>query len=58
MLEIHSQQLFTIGIVSGVPQPVVVGNRLRNVPTEGVYAWDPGAHLGIYRPDTFWFDGG
>ena len=58
MLEIHSQQLFTIGIVSGVPQPVVVGNHLRNVPTEGVYAWDPGAHLGIYKPDTFWFDGG
>jgi peptide/nickel transport system substrate-binding protein len=58
MLEIHSQQLFTIGIVSGVPQPVVVTNRLRNVPTEGVYAWDPGAYLGIYRPDIFWFDGG
>jgi peptide/nickel transport system substrate-binding protein len=33
----------------------VVSNRLRNVPIEGVYSWDPGAHFGVYRPDTFWF---
>ena len=58
MLEIHSQQLFTIGIVSAVPQPVVVKNSLHNVPVEAVYAWDPGAQIGIYRPDTFWFGGG
>jgi peptide/nickel transport system substrate-binding protein len=58
MLEIHADQLFTIGIVSAVPQPVVVKESLQNVPTEGVYAWDPGAQLGIYRPDTFWFDQG
>ena len=56
MLEIHADQLFTIGIVSAVPQPVVVKRSLRNVPVEGIYAWDPGAQLGIYRPDTFWFD--
>jgi peptide/nickel transport system substrate-binding protein len=29
---------------------------LRNVPIEGIYNWNPGAHLGIYMPDTFWFD--
>jgi peptide/nickel transport system substrate-binding protein len=55
MLAIHADQVFTIGIVGGVPQPVVVSNRLRNVPVEGVYNWDPGAHLGVYRPETFWF---
>lgn len=55
MLKIHAEQVFTIGIVSGVPQPIVVSNRLRNVPVEGVYNWDPGAHFGIYRPETFWF---
>lgn len=55
MLEIRSEQLFTIGTVAGVPQPVVVNNRLRNVPVEGIYNWDPGAYFGIYRPDTFWF---
>lgn len=55
MLEIHSEQVFTIGVVAGVPQPVVVSNRLRNVPEEGIYNWDPGAYFGIYEPDTFWF---
>ncbi len=55
MLKIHSDQVFTIGIVNGTMQPVVVSNRLRNVPEEGIYNWDPGAYFGIYRPDTFWF---
>lgn len=57
MLAIHAEQLFTIGIVAGVPQPVVVANRLRNVPQTGIYNWDPGAFFGIYRPDLFWFEG-
>lgn len=56
MLEIHSEQVFSIGIVSGVPQPVVVNARLRNVPVDGIYNWEPGAHFGIYHPDTFWFE--
>ena len=54
MLGIYTDQVFTIGLVSGVSQPVVVSNRLRNVPEKGIYNWDPGAHFGIYRPDTFW----
>ena len=56
MLEIRADNVFSIGIVSGVPQPVVVDDRLRNVPEKGIYNWDPGAHFGIYRPDTFWFE--
>ncbi len=56
MLEIHAESQLTIGIVSEVKQPVVVLNTVRNVPEEGVYNWDPGAHFGIYRPDTFWLD--
>ena len=55
MLEIRADQVFTIGIVAGVPQPVVVSRRLHNVPVKGIYNWDPGAHFGIYHPDTFWF---
>ncbi|MCY4469940.1 MAG: hypothetical protein OXC08_14590, partial [Thiotrichales bacterium] len=55
MLEVRADNVFSIGIVSGVPQPVVVDARLRNVPETGIYNWDPGAHFGIYRPDTFWF---
>ena len=56
MLELHVEQQFTIGVVAGVPQPVLVSKRLRNVPTEALFNWEPGAQFGLYRPDTFWFD--
>ena len=55
MLDIHCEQAFVIGVVSGVPQPVVARSTLMNVPEKGFYNWDPGAFFGIYRPDTFWF---
>ncbi len=58
ILEIHADQVFSIGIVCCTKQPVVVSNRLRNVPNEGVYSWDPGAFFGMYLPDTFYFDPG
>lgn len=56
MLGIHANQVFSIGIVSGVPQPVVASNRLRNLPEKGLFNWNPGAHFGLYRPDSFWLD--
>ena len=31
-----------------------VGPKVRNVPKEGYYAWDPGGYIGLYQPDTFW----
>jgi peptide/nickel transport system substrate-binding protein len=37
---------------------VVVNDRLRNVPGEGIYNWEPGAFFGVYHPDTFWFEDG
>jgi peptide/nickel transport system substrate-binding protein len=55
MLAIRAEQQFSIGTVRGVPQPVVVSNRLQNVPAEAVYNWEPGAHFGVHHPDTFWF---
>ena len=30
-------------------------HELRNVPDEGIYVWDPGAHLGVHRIDEFFF---
>jgi peptide/nickel transport system substrate-binding protein len=57
MLAIYADNVFSIGIVSGVPQPVVVHKRLRNVPANGIFNWDPGAHFGIYRTDLLYFDG-
>lgn len=56
MLAIRAAELFSIGIVRAVPQPVVVSNRMRNVPKEGVYNWEPGAYFGVYHPEAFWFD--
>ena len=55
MLEIHADQVFTIGVISGTQQPVVVSNRLRNVPVTANYSFEPGAFFGVYNPDTFWF---
>lgn len=56
MLDIHAEQVTSIGTVQGVLQPVIVSNSLHNVPEEAIYSWDPGAHFGIYRPETFWVD--
>ena len=56
MLEINADQVFSIGLVGGVPQPIVVNSNLRNVPEKGVFNWNPGSHFGVYMPDTFWFD--
>jgi len=56
ILAINAEQIYTIGTVSGVLQPVVVNTRLRNLPEKGMYNWEPGAHFGLYRPEVLWFD--
>ena len=55
MLAIFTDQVFTIGTVSGSLQPVVVSKRLKNVPEEGVWAYQPTLFFGHYLPDTFYF---
>ncbi len=57
MLEIHAEQVFTIGLVGQVFQPVVASRRLRNLPEAFPYLYQPGAYFGRARADTFWFDG-
>ena len=54
MLSINVDQVFSIGTVNGIMTPVVVGPKVRNVPKEGYWAWDPGGFIGLYKPDTFW----
>ena len=54
MLRIQSDEVYSIGLVAGVPQPVVISDHLRNVPDQAIYNFDPGAHFGIYKPDRFW----
>jgi len=56
ILPIYSEQVYSIGLIGGILQPVAVRQTLHNVPEEAVYNWEPGAQFGIYRPDTFWFD--
>ena len=58
MLEINAQQVFTIGILNGTQQPVVVNDALRNVPEKALYSFEPSSFFGLYMPDTFWFDRG
>jgi peptide/nickel transport system substrate-binding protein len=54
ILQTNADEVFSIGTVNGIRQPVVVGPKIRNVPKEGFYAWDPGGYFGLYQPDTFW----
>lgn len=55
MLRIHADQVYGIGLLSEAPQPVVINKRLRNVPENGIWAFDPGAHFGVHRVDEFYF---
>lgn len=56
MLSIYTDQVFTIGIVSGGLQPIVVSKKMRNVPEEGIWSFEPTLYFGNYLPDTFWLD--
>ncbi len=55
MLQINADQVFSIGIVNGTRQPVVISKRMRNVPEAGLFAFEPGSFFGIYMPDTFFY---
>lgn len=56
MLSIFTDQVYSIGIVSGGLQPIVVSKKLRNVPEEGIWAFEPTLYFGQYLPDTFWLE--
>ncbi|MEH6578370.1 MAG: ABC transporter substrate-binding protein [Amphritea sp.] len=55
MLSIHADQVYSIGLVSGILQPVVVNKALRNVPNRALFNWDPGSFFGIYNMASFWY---
>lgn len=57
MLEIHADQVFSIGTVNGSLQPVVRSSRLQNIPDSQLLGFEPTSYLGVYMPDTFWFEG-
>src|SRR3546814_15452751 len=49
MLEIWTEQTFTIGLVAGVLQPVVVHPELPHLPVQGVSVRESGAEGGIHH---------
>jgi len=56
MLTIFTEQVYTIGTVSGGLQPIVVTKKMRNVPEEGIWSFEPTLYFGHYLPDTFWLE--
>ncbi|MFK8080354.1 MAG: ABC transporter substrate-binding protein [Granulosicoccus sp.] len=56
MLAIHADQVYSIGTVNGSLQPVVRSSRLRNVPESALLGFAPTSYLGVYMPDTFWYE--
>ena len=58
ILDIHADQVFSIGIVTATLVPVVVSNKLHNVPAEGISSFDPYGYFGIYEMDAFWMEDG
>jgi len=56
ILDIHADQVFSIGIVTATLVPVVVSNKLHNVPAEGISSFDPYGYFGVYEMDAFWME--
>lgn len=56
MLTIHAEQVYSIGIVNAALQPIVYNAALQNVPQGALYGFDPTSYLGVYMPDTFWYE--
>ena len=54
ILTINAEQVFSIGTVNSVRQPLTAGKKVKNLPEKGYWAWDPGGYIGLYKPDTFW----
>ena len=56
ILDINADQVFSIGIVTATLVPVVVSNKLHNVPAEGISSFDPYGYFGLYEMDAFWME--
>ncbi len=56
MLKTYTDEVFTIGTVNNSRQPVIASGKLKNIPEEGFFTWEPTAYFGVYRPDTFYFE--
>ncbi len=55
LLESQAENLWTIGTISMIPAPVIVSNKLKNVPVTGIWTWG-GRYLKPYRSVQFYLD--
>ena len=55
MLQLNADQVFAIGVVNGTRQPVVVSDRIKNVPETALWSFLPSSYFGLYMPDTFFY---
>jgi peptide/nickel transport system substrate-binding protein len=55
MLRLNAKNVFSIGTVTRELQPVVVSNRLHNVPEKAIFAFEPTSYFGVYRMEEFFF---
>jgi len=55
MLAINAKNIFNIGTVARELQPVVVSNKLHNVPEKALFAFEPTSYFGVYRMEEFFF---
>ncbi|WP_238184338.1 ABC transporter substrate-binding protein, partial [Methylobacterium trifolii] len=56
MLANHARNQWVIGTVAGALQPVVVADRLANLPDRALYSWEPTALIGVQRLDEVFWD--
>ena len=57
ILRSQAENLWTIGTRGLAPQPVVVSNKLRNVPSRGYWGWDNRMNQ-PYHPETWFLENG
>lgn len=53
VVKAHIDNLWSIGTVGAFPQPVIISNKLHNVPETGLMTWDWG-YLARYQPEQFY----
>ncbi len=53
MQRIHMENMWTFGTLGLMPAPVIVNEKLRNVPETGLLAWD-WVYLSRYAPEQFY----
>jgi peptide/nickel transport system substrate-binding protein len=55
LLEIHADQLWTVGTVGLGPQPIIISNKLKNVPEKGLWDWGL-RYMKTYNPMQFYME--